>query len=399
MKSIEEQLSQIKLGVDTLVNEEELIAKLKLNRPLRIKFGVDPTRPDLTFGHLVVFNKLKTFQDLGHHAILLMGDYTATIGDPSGRSATRPVLTKEEVKANTRTYLDQAFKVLDRDRTEIRSNAEWFDKQNFSDAIVMARKMTVAQMLERDDFSKRFKSNTPISIVEFLYPLLQGHDSVELNADVELGGNDQLFNLLVGRDFQRIAGQSPQVVITMPLLVGLDGVNKMSKSLDNYIAFNDSPKDMFGKIMSISDATMWAYYQLLLMVTDAEIAQMKKEHPMAMKKQLAMRLVERFHDRAAAQHELEQFEKVFSKGQLPENMPTFSWKQIAGDVDQINLVDALGATQLFPSKNEIRRLIEQGAVKLNQEVCSDPKHTLGKPAHPVVIQAGKRLFCKIGDSH
>ncbi len=254
-----EQLKHIKQGVEHLINEEELIRKLEKERPLKIKWGVDPTRPDLTFGHLVVFNKMRHFQELGHECILLIGDYTTTVGDPSGRSTTRPMLTRQEIDENAKTYLTQAFKVLDKNKTVVRYNSEWFDKKNFSDALILARKMTVAQMLERDDFSKRFAAQTPISIVEFMYSLLQGQDSVELEADVELGGNDQLFNLLVGRDLQKMVGQEEQIVLTMPLLVGLDGVQKMSKSLNNYIAFNDSSKNMFGKIMSISDETMWTY--------------------------------------------------------------------------------------------------------------------------------------------
>lgn len=385
----------IKKGTETIIGLEELKERLKANRPLRIKFGVDPTRPDLTLGHSVVFKKLRQFQDLGHQAILLIGDYTATIGDPSGRSATRPALTEQEVQVNAKTYLEQAFKILDIKKTEIRRNSEWFKQMSFADALNLARKMTVARMLERDDFSKRFESNTPISIVEFLYPLVQGYDSIMLQSDVELGGMDQLFNLLVGRALQRDAGQPEQVVICMPLLVGLDGAKKMSKSMDNYIAFNDSPKDMFGKIMSISDDTMWTYYQLLLECDNSSLSKLKEGHPMEAKKALAAKLVEQYHSTEAAKHEREQFESVFSQGHLPEDMPTFTWSNITSD-NTITLTDLMAATQLFPSKKEIRRLLEQGAVKVNGEKQQDPFLPLTKNSE-LTIQAGKRSFFKVID--
>lgn len=390
-------LALIKQGVETIVGEEDLKDRLAKGKILRIKFGVDPTRPDLTFGHAVVFNKLRQFQDLGHQAILLIGDYTATIGDPSGRSATRPPLTYKEVEENAKTYLDQAFKILDKSKTEVRHNSEWFLKMSFHDSLDLARKMTVARMLERDDFSKRFKANTPISIVEFLYPLMQGYDSVMLKSDVELGGSDQLFNLLVGRDFQKDVGQPQQIVITTPLLVGLDGVKKMSKSYDNYIAFNDSSKNMFGKIMSIADNTMWDYYKLLLGETDQSLKLFKDVHPMQVKKQLAQKLVSKFHSETDASRELQEFESVFSKGNLPDDMPVFTWKNLtSGPVasSSLTLVDLLAATNLFPSKKEIRRLIEQGAVKVNSEKQADPFFKLN-PSEKTIIQAGKRTFLKI----
>lgn len=384
----------LKQNVADLHSESELAKKLAEGRPLRVKLGVDPTRPDLTFGHMVVFNKLRQFQDLGHEAILIIGDFTTLIGDPSGRSSTRPVLTKEEIKQNAETYVEQAYRILDPEKTTVRFNSEWFGKMGFEDCLQLSRKMTVARMLERDDFSKRYASQTPISIIEFLYPLVQGQDSVEIRADVEIGGSDQLFNCLVGRTLQKDAGQSEQVVMTLPLLVGLDGVKKMSKSQDNYIAFNDTPKDMFGKIMSVSDEVMWDYYSLLLLKTPGEIEALKLGHPMAAKKQLARELTDRIHGNGSGEHELEQFEKVFSQNQRPDEMPEFTWSQVA-ESDSQTLVNILGATHLFPSKKEARRLIEQGSVKVNEEKLQDPTQafTIGKL--PVVIQAGKRIFFRI----
>ncbi len=383
----------IKRGTDSIIGLEELEEKLKESRPLRIKLGVDPTRPDLTFGHAVVFNKLKEFQDLGHQAILLIGDYTATIGDPSGRSSTRPVLTVDEVEKNAKTYLEQVFKILDPKKTQIRRNSEWFNKMTFADALSLSRKMTVARMLERDDFAKRFESNTPISIVEFLYPLVQGYDSVMLEADVELGGTDQLFNLLVGRALQRDMGQAEQVVICMPLLVGLDGVKKMSKSYDNYISFNDTPKEMFGKIMSLSDQSMWMYYELLLGKTEEDLKVLKERHPMEAKKELGVALVERFYSAQEAKDEREQFESVFSKGNLPEDMPEYKWEDISKN-NAITVVELMAGTGLFASKKEIRRLIEQGGVKFNGEKMDDALGEI-KKENEIVVQAGKRVFFKV----
>lgn len=383
----------IKRGSDSIIGLPELEEKLKEGRPLRIKLGVDPTRPDLTFGHAVVFNKLKDFQELGHHAILLIGDYTAMIGDPSGRSATRPALTSEEVESNAKTYLEQVFKILDPKKTEVRRNSEWFKDMTFADALALSRKMTVARMLERDDFSKRFAGNTPISIVEFLYPLVQGYDSIMLEADVELGGTDQLFNLLVGRALQRDAGQPEQTVICMPLLVGLDGVKKMSKSYDNYISFNDSPKEMFGKIMSLSDESMWIYYELLLRESPEGIKKLKEGHPMEAKKQLAVSLVERFYSKEEAGNERAQFESVFSKGNIPSDMPEFNWKDISGN-NVVSLLDLMAATKLFPSKKEITRLIEQGAVKVDGEKVDDSRYEIDNEQDRIV-QAGKRMFFRV----
>lgn len=389
-------LEIIKSGTDTIIGLEELQKRLQEGRSLKIKLGVDPTRPDLTFGHMVVFNKLRQFQDLGHEAILLIGDYTATIGDPSGRSALRPVLTEDEVKQNTTTYLEQAFKVLDKDKTTVRYNSEWLKPLSFSDALNLSRKMTVARMLERDDFSKRYASNTPISIVEFLYPLVQGYDSVVLKADVELGGTDQLFNMLVGRALQKDDNQPEQAVICMPLLVGLDGVKKMSKSADNYISFNDSPKDMFGKIMSVSDDNMWDYYRLLLGKSESQIEALKADHPMKVKKELALTLVSQLYSKDEAQHELEQFDQVFSKNELPDDMPVFAWNQLS-ESPEASLIELLAKSNLFPSKKEARRLVEQGAVKVSGEKQNNPQATINTPSQEesIVIQAGKRCFFKV----
>ena len=382
-------------NTDTLIGQESLEEKLQSGRPLKIKLGVDPTRPDLTFGHLVVFNKLRQFQELGHEANLIIGDFTTLIGDPSGRSSTRPVLTKEAIKENAKTYLDQAFKILDKSKTKVHYNSEWFGTMGFEDCLQLARKMTVARMLERDDFSKRFASNAPISIIEFLYPLIQGYDSLVLDADVEIGGTDQLFNMLVGRALQKDAGKSEQAVITMPLLVGLDGSKKMSKSADNYIAFTDAPKDMFGKIMSIDDATMWTYHQLLLETPKDSIEAMKQEHPMQVKKHLAKSLVSRFYSEAIAENELAQFEQVFSKNKIPDDMPTFKWEQLSENADEDLITNIMHQTNLFESKGAIRRLIAQGGVKVNGEKITDPQKAINLSEDDQVIQAGKRIFFKL----
>lgn len=384
----------IKQNADALYGEELLLEKLASGQPLRIKLGVDPTRPDLTFGHMVVFNKLRQFQDLGHEAILIIGDFTTLIGDPSGRSSTRPVLTEEEIRENARTYIEQAYRVLDPEKTSVRFNSEWFDGMSFKDCLALARKMTVARMLERDDFSKRYTSNTPISIIEFLYPLVQGYDSVVIKADVELGGTDQTFNCLVGRQLQKEAGTSEQAVLTLPLLVGTDGVKKMSKSQDNYIAFNDPPREMFGKIMSISDEVMWDYYRLLLLTPEAEINSLKADHPMEAKKALASVLTSRIHGEGKGEHEREQFEKVFSRNQQPDEMPAFSWEDLASEASQ-SLLNLLANSGLIQSKKEARRLIQQGSVKVNDERREDPFLMIDRPAVPLVIQAGKRIFLKV----
>lgn len=385
-------------NAEIVIGEEELEERITAGAKLKVKFGVDPTRPDLTLGHMVVFNKLRQFQEHGHEAILLIGDYTALIGDPSGRSALRPELSKEEVKANASTYLEQAFRILDESKTTVRHNSEWFGNMSFGDCLGLARQMTVAQMLERDDFSKRHKENSPISIIEFLYPLIQGHDSVVLEADVELGGSDQLFNMLVGRSLQKDAGKPEQVVITMPLLVGLDGSRKMSKSYDNYIAFNDPPKEMFGKIMSIPDGVMWDFYRLLLLSDESTVDRQQKEHPMVAKKELALKLTSHFHGLDSASNELAQFEKVFSRHENPDDMPTFKWTDLCPEEVEVSLVDLIAATNLFASKGEIRRLIDQGGVKINDEKQTEALRKLCPPNEALIFRAGKRNFFKISSN-
>lgn len=388
--SVKELLS----NAEIVIGEEELTEKISKGQTLRVKFGVDPTRPDLTFGHMVVFNKLKQFQDAGHEAILLIGDYTARIGDPSGRSELRPELTAEEVNENAKTYLDQAFKILSPEKTIVRRNSEWFSKMNFADALNLTRKMTVARMLERDDFDKRFKENQPISMVEFMYPLIQGYDSIMLNSDIELGGSDQLFNMLVGRSLQKERGESQQAVLTLPLLVGLDGVRKMSKSYDNYIAFNDSPRDMFGKTMSISDDAMWEYFRLLLLEGEDGLERMKNDHPMVVKKELARKLTALFYGDELAEKEYESFSQVFSQGEIPKEMDQI----LATDtgLEFPTILDALSISDAFASKGEIRRLFKQGAIKINGEKIEDCDFKLDSISQEgIVVKAGKKIFLRI----
>ena len=384
-------------NTEIVIGEEEFSEKVSNGEKLKIKFGVDPTRPDLTFGHLVVFNKLKQFQDEGHEAILLIGDYTARIGDPSGRLDLRPELTEEEVNENAKTYLEQAFRIIDPEKTTVRRNSEWFSKMNFADSLALSRKMTVARMLERDDFEKRFKNNQPISMVEFMYPLIQGYDSIVLESDVEIGGSDQLFNMLVGRTLQKDEGAEPQTVLTMPLLVGLDGTKKMSKSYNNYIAFNDSPKDIFGKTMSISDDTMWDYYKLLLLRDKDAILDLKKNHPMEMKKELARELTALFYDLETAENEKQSFSQVFTQRENPEEMDSYSIAKILAPEDSPNVLNILAKSMIFESKGQIRRLIQQGAIKINgQKVeSSEDIINLGNTESGVVVKAGKKIFFKV----
>lgn len=381
-------------NAEVIIGEEELRNHIQKGAKLKVKFGVDPTRPDLTFGHLVVFNKLRQFQDAGHKAILLIGDYTARIGDPSGRSDLRPELSEEDVEKNAETYLEQAFKILDKEKTIVRRNSEWFGKMSFADALSLTRSMTVARMLERDDFEKRFKSNQPISMVEFMYPLIQGYDSIVLKSDLEIGGNDQLFNMLVGRNLQKEQGENSQAVMTLPLLVGLDGSRKMSKSYDNYIAFNDSPKDIFGKTMSISDEVMWDYYRLLLLKEGPEIEILKNKHPMECKKQLAKELTGLFYGAEHADREFESFSQVFSKGKDPENMPEFSLSSLA--VESATLLNVLAETGLFESKGQIRRMISQGGMKIDGEKVDNPDFLINPMSQADhIIKAGKKIFIRI----
>lgn len=388
----DEQWKIISQNVERHVGDAELKEKISQGKQLRVKLGVDPTRPDLTYGHWVVFNKLKQLQDLGHQIVFLIGDFTTRIGDPSGRSSTRPMLTEGQISENSKTYLEQAFKILDRNKTEVHHNSEWFRKMSFGDLLSLARNVTVAQMLERDDFTKRYTSKTPIALVEFLYPILQAYDSVELKSDIELGGMDQLFNLCMGRQFQRVFGQTEQAVLCMPLLVGLDGVRKMSKSYDNYIAFNDSSKDMYGKIMSIPDEAMWVYFKLLVLETEAMVEARKKQHPMAMKKELAHLLVKQFFGETVALEERKNFETIFSKKKIPESMPEFSRDQFSACK---TLIDIIAETKLYPgSKKELRRLIEQGGVEVNEERISSVGYVIPE-GKEVIVRVGKRLFFKL----
>ncbi|KAF2958881.1 tyrosine--tRNA ligase [Thermotoga sp. Ku-13t] len=391
----EKQLEILKKNVVDLVSEEELLDKLKRKKRLRVKLGVDPSRPDLHLGHAVVLFKLREFQELGHRVVLIIGDFTAQIGDPSGRDSTRPMLSEEEVKKNAQTYAEQAFKILDREKTELRFNSEWLAKMSFADVIKLAAKYTVARMLERDDFAKRYRENVPISIAEFLYPLAQAQDSVAVEADVELGGTDQYFNLLVGRHIQQQVGQEPQIVMTMPIIEGTDGKLKMSKSYGNYIAFNDSASDMFGKLMSIPDWLITKYMRLLTKIPLEEIEEYEKLmnqgkiNPRDVKMRLAFEITKFFHDEEAAREAQEQFIKVFSKRELPEEMPT-----VHLDMDQCELVELLVKLNVVSSRGEAKRLIQQGGVKIDGEKVTDihAKITLDRER---ILRVGKRQFFKL----
>ena len=398
MLPAEKQLEILKKGVLEIISEEELLKKLKEERPLIVKAGFDPTAPDLHLGHTVLLQKLRTFQQLGHTVFFIIGDFTAMIGDPSGRDQTRPPLTKEQVLENAKTYKEQVFKVLDPEKTVVVFNSEWLGKMTAEDLIKLTAKYTVARMLEREDFKKRFKENIPISIHEFIYPLLQAYDSVAIKADVELGGSDQRFNLLIGRDIQKEYGiESPQVAILLPLLVGTDGVKKMSKSYGNYIGITQPPEEMFGKIMSISDELMWQYWELLTDLTLDEINKLKEDvqkgilHPMEVKKQLGMYIVERFHSKEDAIKAREHFEKVHSKKEIPEEIPVFKASEIGTETELFEIIFNL---KLAETKAEAKRLIKQGGVKVNGEKITDPMY---KPdlTKEFIIQVGKRKFAKI----
>ncbi|HEX3137083.1 MAG TPA: tyrosine--tRNA ligase [Casimicrobiaceae bacterium] len=393
---IPHQLAVFKRGADELIVEAELAAKLERGKPLRIKEGFDPTRPDLHLGHTVQFNKLKQLQDLGHHIVFLIGDFTGMIGDPTGRNVTRPPLSREELEANAKTYTDQAFLILDRDRTEVAFNAKWLSALGADGMIRLAARYTVARMLERDDFAKRYASGQPIAVHEFLYPLAQGYDSVALQADVELGGTDQKFNLLVGRELQRHYGQEPQCILTLPLLEGLDGVNKMSKSLDNYVGITEAPAEMFGKLMSISDELMWRYYELLSFRPLDEIARLRREcadgrNPRDAKVELAQEIVARFHSREAAETALAEFESRFRDHAMPESMPEVTLHSGGKGLALPQLCKQAGLTA---STSEAMRLIEQRGLKLDGEVVSD-KSLVVAPGTTVVVQAGKRKFARV----
>jgi tyrosyl-tRNA synthetase len=395
MSDIKQALALIARGTDEITKVEELEERLKAGKTLRVKVGFDPTAPDLHLGHTVIINKMRQFQDLGHEVIFLIGDFTGMIGDPTGKNATRKPLTPEEVKENAETYASQVFKILDPDKTEIRFNSEWLGALGAEGMIRLAAKYTVARMLERDDFKKRFADNQPIAIHEFLYPLAQGYDSVALEADVEMGGTDQLFNLLVGRTLQAQYGQKPQVIVTLPLLEGLDGVQKMSKSLGNYVGITDAPDEMFGKLMSISDDLMWRYFDLLSFRGNEEIERLKAEveggrNPRDVKFLLCEEIIERFHDRAAAVGAREAFIARFQQGQMPDDIPE---KALETGGEGIGLAAALTACGLTGSNSEAFRMIRQGAVKIDGEKVADQRLELA-PGFGGVLQVGKRKFCK-----
>jgi len=394
---IQHQLAVFRRGADELLVETELAAKLARGTPLRIKEGFDPTRPDLHLGHTVQFNKLRQLQDLGHHVVFVIGDFTGMIGDPTGRNVTRPALSREEIEANAKTYTDQAFLILDRERTEVAFNSTWLMPLGADGMIKLAAHYTVARMLERDDFGNRYKSGQPIAIHEFLYPLAQGYDSVALRTDVELGGTDQKFNLLVGRELQRHYGQEPQCILTLPLLEGLDGVNKMSKSLDNYVGITEAPNEIFGKLMSISDELMWRYYDLLSFRPAEDTAKLKREcaegrNPREAKVALAQEIVARFHSDAAAANALAEFEARFRQGALPADIaeitlstPAGSGMPIAQLAKQAGIVD---------STSEALRLIAQRGLKVDGDVVAD-KALVIPAGRTIVIQAGKRKFARV----
>jgi tyrosyl-tRNA synthetase len=396
MKSAAEQLPEIMRGVEEVLVAGELEQKLAQGRPLRIKAGFDPTAPDLHLGHTVLINKLRAFQELGHEILFLIGDFTGMIGDPTGKNATRPPLTAAEVKANAETYKDQAFKILDPEKTRVVFNSEWMSGMSAAELIALASKQTVARMMERDDFSKRYKANQPIAIHEFLYPMVQGYDSVALEADVELGGTDQKFNLLMGRQLQQSWGQPPQVVLTMPLLEGLDGVNKMSKSLGNCIGITDAPEDMFGKLMSVSDVLMWRYFELLSFRPIEEIVNLRKRvaegaNPRDIKFELGLELVARFHGDAAAQQAQASFVKRFRGGEMPEDIEEFCLESTDG---VLGIADILRSAGLVASNSEAFRMIQQGAVKVDGARITDRALVIDS-GREHIFQVGKRKFARV----
>lgn len=390
----EEQLKILKRNCVDLVSEEELLERLKTGRPLRVKLGVDPSRPDLHLGHAVVLKKLKEFQHLGHQVVLIIGDFTAMIGDPSGRNTTRPMLSREEVMENAKTYAEQAFMILDKDKTEIRYNNEWLGKMTFADVVELASKYTVARMLEREDFAKRYAEGTPISISEFLYPLAQAYDSVAIQADVELGGTDQLFNLMVGRKIQEEYGQTPQIVMTMPIIEGTDGKLKMSKSYGNYVGFTDEPKDMYGKIMSIPDELIVKYARLLTNADEDFLSKMEKEinektvNPRDYKMWLAREIVKQFHGEQAAKEAEEYFVTVFQKKEIPDEMPEKVVEP--GEYNVVELLFNLG----IGTKSEIKRLITQGGVYWDNNRIDNFKATVSV-VEEHILRVGKRVFIKV----
>ena len=396
MSQLHDVLAIIKRGCDELLIEQELVDKLKTGRPLRIKAGFDPTAPDLHLGHTVLINKLRQLQDLGHHVLFLIGDFTGMIGDPTGKSATRPPLTREQVEENAKSYREQVFKILKPEQTEVVFNSAWLNDLGAAGMIKLAASHTVARMLERDDFAKRYKGNQPIAIHEFLYPLLQGYDSVALKADLELGGTDQKFNLLMGRELQKQAGQPPQCILTMPLLEGLDGVNKMSKSLGNYVGIAEAPQEIFGKLMSVSDDLMWKYIELLSFESLETIQQWKADvitgaNPRNIKVRFAQEIVARFHTQQAAEQALADFEARFQKGGLPDEMPEVTVNCPEGG---IAIAQMLKQANLVVSTSEALRMIDQGGVRLDGEKVSDKAMKLS-PGVTLVAQVGKRKFARI----
>jgi tyrosyl-tRNA synthetase len=396
MTEIEQQIEIIRRGADELLIESEFRDRLKAGRPLRVKAGFDPTAPDLHLGHTVLINKMRQLQALGHHVVFLIGDFTGMIGDPTGKNATRPPLTREEIARNAATYAEQVFKILDRALTEVKFNSEWMEALNAADMIRLASTYTVARMLERDDFAKRYKSQQPIAIHEFLYPLVQGYDSVALKADLELGGTDQKFNLLMGREVQKHFGQPPQCILTMPLLEGTDGVNKMSKSLGNYIGINEPPGEIFGKLMSISDDLMWRYIELLSFDTSQTIEAKKKavlegSNPRDVKFEFAQEIVERFHGRNAAGQAGKDFVARFRNREAPEDITAITVQVINGQA--MPIAQVLKQAQLAGSASEAARLVEQGGVKIDGEKVSNKALTL--TAGTYLIQVGKRKFARV----
>jgi tyrosyl-tRNA synthetase len=401
--TVEESLSLIKRGTVEIIPEPELIDKLKSGKKLKIKAGFDPTAPDLHIGHAVLLRKMRHFQDLGHEVNFLLGDFTAMIGDPTGKSETRKRLTKDEVLENSKTYESQVFKILDKSKTNIVFNSTWCSPMKFEDVLILSSKYNVARLLERDDFSKRFKAGNPISLIEFLYPLVQGYDSVAMECDIELGGNDQKFNLLVGRELQRDYGKVPQVVITMPLLVGLDGVKKMSKSLGNYIGFNDDPLDMFGKIMSISDTLMWEYYTLLTDISINELNNKKEAvnknelHPKEAKSLLAKLIMDQFHPEDKNKEAIEEWNKIHNtkNRSIPDNLETLILYESYFTDSNPMLLGTLTKNGFFSSVSEGRRLVQNGGLYLNEEKVSDEKLSLEKGKEYIVRQGKKGKFIKI----
>ena len=391
-----DELAQIKRGADEILVEAELVERLRSGKQLRVKAGFDPTAPDLHLGHTVLINKLRQFQELGHEVLFLIGDFTGMIGDPTGKNVTRKPLTRDDVLANAATYEHQIFKILDPEKTTVMFNSQWMGEMNAADLIQVAARHTVARMLERDDFSKRYAANQPIAIHEFLYPLIQGYDSVAMKADVELGGTDQKFNLLVGRELQKHYGQKPQVILTMPILEGLDGVQKMSKSLNNYIGISEPPDDMFGKLMSISDDLMWRYFELLSFRPLGEIEQLRRDveegaNPRDIKFQLGQEIVARFHDKAAAESAQDNFIARFQKGAMPDEMPELT---VAANGGELGIANLLKEAALVGSTSEAYRMIKQGAVRIDGERISDKGLALrAGSAH--VFQVGKRRFARV----